>query len=268
MRSGRLGAGVVTVAMLGGIHTGGASPTGPPPGLAGNVTPTIDRDVPPGLAVAASGVPYHDAVPVVLRNGTSAPVRGLEVRAAGNGGASVNRSQARDAAPAEVSAGGLAIAIVPIGTASPGTPLTLTVRARSRPSDRTNLPVERVELSSPMSGRVAQRLTGRVRAPRATGGPAAVVVVCFNEASRPATWARATTPGGAIDKGARVAFVVEFADLCPAYLVGATAPFGDAPAGSPSPWGVAGVIAVVIVLFGGLTLWLRPRWLSASRRVP
>jgi hypothetical protein len=171
-------------------------------------------------------------------------------------------------APADIRPGGLALAVVPLqhGNVSPGATIaTAVTRKPGSGTERATLDVERLELSPPMTGPVAQRLTGRVRSREATAGAARVVVVCFDEASRPATWGAAITPGGPLEAGKRVAFVVEFADLCPSYLVGATAPTRATQAGGTRRWGIAGVIAIVVLLFGGLTVWLRPRRFSASR---
>jgi hypothetical protein len=204
------------------------SPPAGEPSLSGNVTSDFPAAPRSRVAVVVSGPSYRGVIPIVVRNGSSDLVDRVVVSVTARGADHkvVGRGTTRRLVPQVVPPDRIAIGGVrfqePAG-AAPTYEFKVSSRRRDRLASGTDLQVTTTELSAPMVGSVAQRLTGelRNRGRRKVRGPVDVTVLCLNEANRPVLTSSLTAARRGLASGASAAFTIELPELCPAYLVGA-----------------------------------------------
>jgi hypothetical protein len=219
----------VTVAVAAVAAPGGAS--GPPPSqpsLTGNVNPLFPAAPGGRVAVVQSGPPYRGVIPILVRNGGSASVERVvvSVTARQPDGKVVARGSTGVLVPAIVRPDGIAIGGIRLrGRSGVDSKYGFNVSSRRRRNEASDPALEftKTDLSGPMVGSVAQRLTGDLRnAGRGkVRGPVVVSALCLNEASHPVLNASSSTAPKGLRGGTTVPFAIEFPELCPAYLVGA-----------------------------------------------
>jgi hypothetical protein len=198
------------------------------PAPAGNVTPVLDA-ANGAVAVVASSAPVDGRVAVVVQNGKAQPVRGVRVTAVATrpDGGLVTRGAAHALVPSTLAPGAVALGIVDFSPheVAPDSTITFSVKSRRAASaaSATALATSNFRLSAPQTGKVAQTLRMTLTNPgsRTVGGPVDVVVVCFNEASRPAVATDAQLPAAPIRPGRRRDATVKLQLLCPTYLAAA-----------------------------------------------
>jgi hypothetical protein len=200
------------------------------PSLSGNVAPDFASAPQGRVAVVTSGPPYRDVIAFVVSNGSSDSVErvGVSVTARGPDGKVVARGTTRDVVPTSMRPGEIAIGGVrlsrPAGTDSTYEFSVSSSRRRHGASEPA-LEVTTTELSDPIVGSVAQRLTGEVRnaGRKKVRGPVVVTALCLNQASHPVLTASSSVARRGLKGRASTRFTIEFRELCPAYLVGARA---------------------------------------------
>jgi hypothetical protein len=208
-----------------------AQPTpAPQPSLTGNV-PRNFPGAPSGrVAVVSSGPPFQNAVAFAVRNGSSSPVDRLKVSVTARGpdGKVLGRGSTTTTTivPSALNPNEVAVGSVRLKRGAPaGAKYELKVtshRLRTKASTPT-LAVTQTALSGPMVGSVAQQLTGSVRnaGRRRASGPVVVLALCVNQAGHPVLTGSSTVARRGLAGGASTPFTINFASLCPAYLVGA-----------------------------------------------
>jgi hypothetical protein len=183
--------------------------------------------------VAASGAPTRGVVPVVVQNATRHAVARLWIRAtaATGSGRVVAHGATRNVIPEPLAPQALALSRVDFhdATLPPGLTYRFHITAgRARRSSRVALEPTGFRLSPPTAGAVAQTLAVTLHNPtdaRLTG-PLRVAVMCFGESSRPVLLVTPVSTVDAVEPRGSVSTSVEFPELCPAYLAGATAARG------------------------------------------
>ena len=218
----------VSVALL--ALPGGAVDTTSPGSPQGNVTPTLQPTT--GVAVVGQSAPVDGQVALLLHNGTAKPVRidritGVATRS--DGGLAV-RARSAKAYPQVLAPDQLALAAVKFRAKSVAPNATITVKVRSRSASASRaervLSVGDLVLSAPMTGAVAQTMRSTVTNATTTWNALLpeVAVVCFGEASTPATFASARGSTRRLAPGKSASATVPLTSLCPTYLVAARAP--------------------------------------------
>jgi len=216
---------VVTVAVVLSAAVDATADSG---GLQGNVDPAVDATQ-PTVTVAASSAPVNGAVALLVRNGTTKPVKNLRVAGTlvtADGGSAV-KVNATPIVPSVLAPGALALTRVDFDphALTAGTKMSFHVRSKSTKTatDPGALMVQDVQLGAPQVGPVAQTLTATVTNPsrKTVKGPVAVMVVCFGEARDPAFAATTSVKHATLRTGATMPVTVNLSELCPSYLVGA-----------------------------------------------
>ena len=204
----------------------GAATTGP---IAGNVEPALDTVDPGTVGVAASGAPLRGVVPVVVQNRKPATVTHVRIsaRAVDGDGRTVARATTRTVVPEVLDPGALGLARVDFG--DPLLPLGVSYKfvvtsKRGGSASPVTLEPTGFRLSPPMTGRVAQTLNVTLRNPTNTRarGPVRVAVMCFGESRRPVQYVADKAHVAQLAPGTTMNTTVEFDELCPAYVVGAS----------------------------------------------
>jgi hypothetical protein len=95
---------------------------------------------------------------------------------------------------------------------------------REKRSSAVTLQPTMFRLSPPMTGGVAQTLDVTLRNPTNTRarGPVRVAVMCFGESRRPVQYVAERARVPQLAPGTTMSTTVEFDELCPAYVVGAS----------------------------------------------
>jgi hypothetical protein len=195
--------------------------------LQGNATPVLD-DPAGQVAVVSASAAVDRRVAFVVQNGTDHWVRVVTVTgaAANPSGSSAARATTGDAVPARLAPGDTAIGRLRFrpGTLEPGASFTWRVDARRTDVDEdpVRLVASDFELSSAMTGKVAQTLELTVTNPHDTArfGPLPLQVLCVNEAGRPALGYALEVGRRRLDAQKSVQVTVAMRYLCPSYLVG------------------------------------------------
>lgn len=224
-RRGRVGAVLTATLVLVVALASGAQAT--VTGLVGNAEPALPSSLPAKVTVVSTGAPVGSDVAVLVRNGTSKPVR--DVRLSGSatradGTASV-RARSSIVVPSVIAPGAVAVARVGFGKAqlAPDDKVEVKVRkSRTGGSPSTPLTLRETALSRPMEGPVAQQLAvtlanERSRAVRARG---LLGVTCFGEAGNPVLTVTSRVPEQRVEIGGTMTTAVDLPELCPSYLVG------------------------------------------------
>jgi len=198
--------------------------------VGGNVEPALDTVAPNTVAVVASGAPVDGVVPVIVRNGTTREVTVQRIRgtAVDRSGHTVARATTRTVVPGVLESEGLGLARVDFEDSTIPASVTYefdVTSTRARTARTVALEPTAFDLSPPSTGAVAQTLDVTLRNPTTTGvrGPVRIAVMCFGEARRPTTLATQTSRKGRIAPGTSAKVGVELRELCPTYLVAATA---------------------------------------------
>jgi hypothetical protein len=196
----------------------------------GNVEPALDTVAPNTVAVVASGAPVQGVVPVIVRNGTghNVTVRRIRAAAVDGSGHTTARASTRTVVPSVLAPNGLGLARV--NFEDPAMPASVTYEfdvtsMRARKPRTVALEPTSFELSPPSTGPVAQTLDVTLRNPTtsAVRGPVGIAVMCFGEARRPSVLIATTSRIDRTAPGASVRARVGLRELCPSYLVAATA---------------------------------------------
>ena len=197
--------------------------------VAGNVDPALDAVDPGTVGVAASGAPVHGVVPVIVQNQESGAVTHLRIaaRAVDGSGRTLARTKTRRVVPGVLDPDAIGLARLDFGDPSlpPGTTFEFDVASkRARRSAVETLQPTAFRLSPPTTGPVAQTLAVTLRNPteKVVHGPVRVALMCFGESRRPVLYVAKATPVKQLAPGASVDATVELAELCPAYVVGAS----------------------------------------------
>ena len=225
--------GLALLAVLGGlvlVPPTGVAGAGSVRSVAGNVDPALDVVEPGTVGVAASGAPLGGVVPVIVQNQKSVAVTDLRISARGldGDGRTVARATTRTVVPNVLDPGAAGLArvdfhdrLLPLGLS-----FEFTVTAqRARHAATVPLEPTAFRLSPPMTGPVAQTLDVTLRNGTSTRArsPVHVAVMCFGESRRPVLYRQATVQDTKLAPGASMSTRVDFTELCPAYVVGATA---------------------------------------------
>jgi hypothetical protein len=220
----------LTVAVVAGasvaLPAGAASSPGAPQG---NVTPSAPA--PTRMGAADVSAPVDGVVAVLLQNGTSTARRIDRVNAVATqaDGGRATKASAATAYPQVVAPGEYALASVKFHVDEARSDARITVTVRSTPVSAGRaaraLSVGGLVLSAPQSGAVAQTMQATLtngssswnaRAPEAA-------IVCFGEAGRPSTFAKARATARRVAPGDSVPVTIPLTSLCPSYLVAARA---------------------------------------------
>jgi hypothetical protein len=198
--------------------------------VAGNVDPALDVVEPGTVGVAASGAPLGGVVPVIVQNRKSVAVTHLRISARGvdGDGRTVARATTRTVVPNVLDPDAVGLArvdfhdrLLPLGLSFE---FSVTAQRARHPA---TVPLEPTQfrLSPPMTGPVAQTLDVTMRNATNTRarGPIRIAVMCFGESRRPVLYTDETVGSVRLAPGASMSTTVDFAELCPAYVVGATA---------------------------------------------
>ena len=215
-----------------GVAHAATSTTAPAgtPAPTGNVEPALDP-ANGAVEVVATGAPVDGRIPVLVQNGTAAPVRNVRVSAVATtaDGTRSTKVSTRSLLPSTLAPGAIALAALEFDAddVDPDSTLTYMVssgRAGSAAAgDGTALEIGSLALSAPLTGDVAQTLRLTVTNPtsRTIRGPIRVRVMCFGEARRPAVAVDSRIKRPKLAADADVSATVELRELCPSYLVAA-----------------------------------------------
>jgi hypothetical protein len=198
--------------------------------ISGNVEPEL-RAIPPGtVGVVANGAPVGGVVAVMVENRSARSVTRIGIRATAldANGRAVARASSRQIVPEVLAPDALGLARVDFDDPQLPPDLTYRFKVKSRPArDSSTVALEPTEfgLSPPLPGPLGQTLDVTLRNPtqRRLRGPVHVAVMCFGAAARPVLLVTPTPSIDRIAAGASVSTTVELEELCPSYLVAATA---------------------------------------------
>ena len=199
--------------------------------LAGNVVPALGAAPAGKVAVVAAGAAVDGRVAAIVQNATSAPVHNLRVSGTATraDGGAVTAATTGSVVPSTLAPGAYGLLVLDfakVGVA-PGASVHFRVKSTEAPSstDPRLLTVGNLQLSAPLTGRVAQYLDVTVTNPgtRAVRGPLRITVMCFDEAAKPVTVASTRVRRAKLAAGKSVHASVPLTSLCPTYQVGAQA---------------------------------------------
>ncbi|HEY7107123.1 MAG TPA: hypothetical protein VH986_12015 [Acidimicrobiia bacterium] len=194
----------------------------------GNAVPVLDP-ADGKVAVVASSAPASGTVAVVVQNGTARPVRRVRVSAIATSadGGLATRGATVGVVPSTLAPGATALGVVHFRHRRVPTGATITFRVRSARSQSADAPTALgtgdFVLSPPQAGKVAQTLSMTLTnaGTRTVVGPLDVVVVCFDEASRPAVGTDVELSAARVRAGHTRPVEVDLRSLCPTYLTAA-----------------------------------------------
>jgi hypothetical protein len=141
-------------------------------------------------------------------------------------GGAVTQARTAVTVPAALAPGAIALAALHFARGvAPNATMAYQVRStRARTAvDPGALTVGNLQLSAPLTGAVAQKLTVTITNPsnRVVRGRIRIAVMCFDEARKPSTASTTVVNPGRLRPGAGTAASVPLTTLCPTYLVGA-----------------------------------------------
>jgi len=199
-----------------------------PPAPTWNAEPALDP-ANGAVSVVAAGAPVDGRVAVIVENGTTGPVRDVEVTAlaAKADGSRSTKVVTRSLLPSTLAPGAIALGLLAFDASAVDADSTLAYKVSSGRAgvsrDPTALEVGSLVLSAPLAGVVAQTLGLEVSNPtsRTIKGPISVRVMCFGEARRPALVVDRRIKRSKLEAGASVSATVKLHELCPSYLVAA-----------------------------------------------
>jgi hypothetical protein len=200
-----------------------------PPSLAGDAHPSLTTGKPGSVDVVYTGAPYGEGgttLPVVVWNGTSAPVDDVDVSGSATvGGKIVGSGDSQGIEPQNLQPGQLGFGFVYFETSIPAG-ATFNLTATSTPGTSTyylDAPVTQANYI-PGGDNGIDAVTGSVSnpGPQTMSGPITANVYCFTGGNLTAVETGFTSSNAAIAPGTSTSYSTDVTDPCPTFLVGAS----------------------------------------------